>query len=105
MSLTDVVRLKELINLNSIKDEWIQESKIVCSPLDDFIVVASTTSAAFYVKKYVASKPEFQLCRLFRPTSSSLSISAISYLPVKVEKQGRSSDLWHCVVIGYSNGK
>ena len=105
MSLSDVHQLKELIELNTIKDEWLQESMIVCSPLDDFMVVASTTSAAFYVKKFVASKPEFQLCRHFRPKTTSAPISAVSYLPVKVEKPGRSSDLWHCVVIGYSSGK
>ena len=105
MSLSDVHQLKELIELNTIKDEWLQESMIVCSPLDDFMVVASTTSAAFYVKKFVASRPEFQLCRHFRPKTTSAPISAVSYLPVKVEKPGRSSDLWHCVVIGYSSGK
>ena len=103
MSLTDVHRVKELIQLNTFKDEWISESIIVCSPFDDFIVVASLSSAVFLVKKYVSSKPEFQFCRHFRP-SSSASISAIAYIPVKLEKQGRSHDLWHCVAIGYDSG-
>ena len=115
MSLTDVIRLQELIQLNSVKDEWITDSKIVVSPFGDFMAIASTTAVAFYMKKYSnSSTPEFQLCRVHKPyrIESSLgierscgSITAIYYIPVKMERQGRSHDLWHCVVVGYSSGR
>jgi hypothetical protein len=61
------------------------------------------TSQLHGIQRFCA---EYQLCRLHLPTSSDLgSITAVTYLPVKLEKQGRISDLWHCVVIGYSSGK
>ena len=113
MSLTDVTRLQGLIGLNSVKDEWISDSKIVVSPFGDFMVVASSTAAAFFIKKYTnSSTPEFQLCRLHKPSTFESggverncgSITAVYYLPVRMEKQGRSHDMWHCVVIGYSSG-
>ena len=114
MSLTDITRLQELIQLNSFKDEWITDSKIVVSPFGDFMAIASTTAVAFYIKKYSnSSTPEFQLCRVHKSSSfestlgierSCGSITAIYYLPVKMERQGRSHDLWHCVVVGYSSG-
>ena len=113
MSLTDVNRLKSLIKLDSIQDEWISESKIVVSPFGDFMAVASSTTVAFFIKKYVNSRPEFQFVRLHNPSTfesfglerSCGSITAVSYLPVKMEKQGGSQDLWHCVIVGYSSGK
>jgi len=95
------------------KDEWIQESKMIVSPLGDFMVVSSGYCAVFLVKKYTPT-PEFQICRAHRPSSTfEISpdntidcglISAVHYLPIKIEEHGRSHDVLHCVILGYSSG-
>lgn len=94
------------------QDEWILESKIIVSPFGDFMVIASESCAVFLIKKYNPT-PEFQICRTYKPSPFELSpdasidcglITAVFYLPVKIEQQGRSHDLLHCVVLGYSSG-
>ncbi len=77
------------------------------------MVIASETCAVFLIKKY-NPVPEFQICRSYKPSAYEQSpevsidsgiITAVFYLPVKVEQQGRSHDVLHCVVLGYSSGK
>ena len=51
MSLTTVEIMKETIGLASYEDEWIHNSMVSTSPFGDFIVISSSTSAVFYIKK------------------------------------------------------
>lgn len=107
MSLSNVELLKEMIGLNSYEDEWIQTSKISCSPFGDFMAIASPSAVVFYVKKYNNGQdenlPQFQISRTHHPSSDLGPITALHCLPVKVE-QGRTHDLWHCVVVGHASG-
>ena len=123
MSLTTVEIMKETIGLASYEDEWIHNSMVSTSPFGDFIVISSSTSAVFYIKKFMAipqqqenreskmtktikSKPYFQILRTYSPIcDTSGEITAVKYLPIKVvSSSGRAHDMWHCVVIGYESG-
>ena len=105
MSLTNVPLLKEVLGLDSYQDEWIQTAMFATSPLGDFVVVASGSSLVMYIKKLSSgsSKQTFQIIRTHNADSNDV-ITSVMYLPVKVVSQGRSQDLWHCVVVGHESG-
>ena len=120
MSLTNIEIMKETIGLASYDDEWINSSMVSTSPFGDFIVISSSTSAVFYIKRYMPvvkseskdqkmsknSKPYFQILRTYSPICDTAGeITAIKYMPIKVvSSSGRAHDMWHCVVIGYATG-
>ena len=119
MSLTNVQVMKETIGLASYEDEWIHNSMVSTSPFGDFIVISSSTNAVFYIKRFLTvpqtennepitskSKPYFQILRTYSPICDTAGeITAVRYLPIKVvSASGRTHDMWHCVVIGYSTG-
>ena len=120
MSLTNIEIMKETIGLASYEDEWIHSSMVSTSPFGDFIVISSSTSAVFYIKRYMPvvqseskdqkisknSKPYFQILRTYSPICDTAGeITAVKYMPIKVvSSSGRAHDMWHCVVIGYATG-
>ena len=103
MGLTNVAVLKEVLGLDTYQDEWIQTALFATSPFGDFLAVSSATAMVMYIKKLVPStdKQAFQILRTHCCSAENDEITAITYLPVKVVAQGRSQDLWHCVVVGH----
>ena len=104
MSLSSLPLAKEVLGMSPVDEDWLQDCKTCGSPFGDFIVLASNKCAVFYVRKFDGEENVyFKLAKTYYADPEVKEVSSISYLPVKAGS-GKSHDIWHCVIIGFTSG-